>query len=317
MNIKNLLNTPQWLARCLSALLTFLAYLTIPFSMFYQSLLEINHPVSSKNIDPKLRLKVAKYRALGFYSQDPISGFVDSSHGDSLLFSALASVGGLSVDLLAAREDSGKWHRQPLKLPQEAAASSISRDMLLGVMWWCWRKQRLDVAEALWQYGHKNQWVMGTGDVSRTLLEPGLQGTLALLIAELGGKKRLARFMPQIWNTGMTDYEAHLQVLHILLRGEVEGYIDSHQMNILIEQNYRQPLNPLFEVAFARYSDGDMTKASIGLLIEPWWPSDRLPKASDRSEPWLQQRDYGAGWLPGTKDLTHSGADFLFIASLI
>ena len=318
MNLPTKLTVPQWFAKLLSALLTVIGYAMIPWSWLYRACLQKHYPVTTGPCAERqaLDLKVAKYKALAFYTQDPNSGFIMSEHGDSLLFSGLAGCGGITVHLTAARDEDGAWHRQPLALPQEDAASSISRDQLLGVLWYVWRYRRLDIAQDLWDYGVKNHWVMGTGDAARTMLEPGLQGTLALLIEALGGHSYFATTMPQLWNKGCIGYEAHLQVLHILLRGEIMGYIDSSQLSVLTAHNLRQRLNPLFDIACARYTDGNCQRTIRVLLDEHYWPANRLPAGSDRIEPWLVQRDHGPSWLPGEGGVW-SGCDLLFVASLL
>jgi hypothetical protein len=77
----------------------------------------------------------------------------------------------------------------------------------------------------------------------------------------------------------------------------------------------RQPKNPLF-----LHADGQDIQALDILTDESLWPSDRLPRKSDRKAFWLPMRDYGKDWKPelAKADLMpHAGADFLFMVWLI
>ena len=222
----------------------------------------------------------------------------------------------MTVDIDAAQDPkTGQWYRGPIDNLPPNQPSTISRDMVLGLLWYCWRQKRLDLLEQFWDYCKKNHWVIGQGDASRICLLPGLQGTLALLIARMGGTKHLARYNPQSWPSGQVGFEAHLEVLHILLRGEAEGMVDASCLAVLNEQAVRQPNNPLFAAALMRYT-GQIGKADSSLLNTKWWPDDRLPRQDDRSEPWLPQRDYGSDWLPGNGTKQWSGGDLLFCASV-
>lgn len=295
-----------------------LALLAIPFyqldralrAKFKRRLL----PVSTLRSD--LMLMAAKYMGLlaQYRELQDEHGFIMSNEGDSLLFSGLAGASGVRVDIAAARDESGQWFRRPIDNPLTDQASTISRDMLIGLLWYCWRNKRLDLLEDLWTYGVANNWVMGQGDASRICMLPALQGTLALMIAKLGGKKHIARWNPQLWSTNVVGYEAHLSILHIALMGEIEGQVDGSMMNALTIQANRQPENPLFTAALARYTGSaeTMALAEQSLDNDHWWPTDRLPREDDRSEPWLPQRDLGTDWAPGPGTRQWTGCDFIF-----
>lgn len=264
--------------------------------------------------------KMKAYLALGSSVQDA-DGFIDFAHCDSLLFSGLYGVGGGAVRLEAARDSEGRWFRRSMNQPAcypAHSASTISRDMLLGALWWMWEYRRLDLAEDLFAYGESHDWIMGEGDISRIYFTPGLQATLAEMIYRMGGKDRPAyRAIPQSYakNTG---FAAHLDALHILLRGELVGSIDAKALEVLKYNYDRASQNALLSYAWHRYSDGDQSETYSALLNEAWWPSDRLPTSADRCEGWITQRDPGADWQPCDSEAkTHSGGDFLFVAKLL
>jgi hypothetical protein len=272
--------------------------------------------------EAKLRDKATQYLALSTSTQDP-AGFIEWNKCDSLLFSGLYGAAGGKVDITAARDDKMKWHRRPLDHVEcypKHSDSEISRDMLLGLLWYVWENKRLDLAEELFRYGERHKWVMGEGDITRTVFTPGLQSTLAELIFRLGGSdKKLYRKLPQAYAHN-DDFAAHLDLLHILLRADMTGKINSDALEVVKYQFERVPMNPLFSYAYHRYVDQDQTETQNILLNEALFPDDRVPTTHDRCGPWLQQRDLGRSWEPcdlDEKAVTHSGGDYLFIANLL
>jgi len=270
-------------------------------------------------MDPALTQKALLYRQLapGYQYE---AGFV-TDDCDALLFSALGAVGGLQVDLTAARNEDGEWFRTPQKdcYPNKSS-SSISRDMLLGVMIAAWASRDLDMAERLYKYGADHLWIMGSGFPSRTFFNPEITATLAQLSYKLGGPDRAIRNFPVSWSaTGISDFEAHLQVLHIILRRAIYDKIEPSAQEVLNAQATRQPENALFQWAALN------TPKAVELLKDTrYWPSDRLPNSGDRCEQWLFQRDSGSSdWLPcegetpDTPSKIYTGADFLFVERLI
>lgn len=253
-------------------------------------------------------------------------GWVDADLCDSLLFTGLVeAVDPTGVDLTAAEDpdEPGRWYRRPVSSPECWAAgesrSTISRDGLLGVMWWAWRHGRLDVLERLWTYGASRNWVMGDDDLggAHTVLTPAYVGTLARLIGELGGARRLpAEQLPVSWGQGLRGYEAHVQVLHALLRGEAFGHLSEDAVAMLAAHAAREPRNPLFQLAAARWAGGSAAALRAALAAPQLWPPDRLPTAADRCEAWLPQRDTDDGWAPCASGRTHSGADLRFVVGL-
>lgn len=263
--------------------------------------------------------KVRLYQSLGPSVQDA-DGFIDFEHCDSLLFSGLYGVGGGQVNIAAARNSEGAWQRRSLNQPPcypQGSASSISRDMFMGLLWYMWEYRRLDLAEDLFAYGEAHDWIMGKGDVSRIYFTPGLQATLAEMIFRMGGKDRPSyRSIPQAYSKN-TGFAAHLDVLHLVLRAEMVGSLEAKGVELLKFNYDRAPQNALFSYAWHRYSDGDQSQTYSALLNEAWWPADRLPTSADRCEAWILQRDPGADWAPCEGGKTHSGGDFLFVARLL
>lgn len=284
------------------------------------------HPAESTRTDvTELTDKVANYHGLIMQAQDE-AGFVGVDTCDSTLFSGLAGAAGASVNLTQAEDPDhpGRWYRRPVAYQEcyasGASRSTVSRDQLLGVYWWAWRTKDLGALERLWAYGAARNWVMGDDAVggAHTLLNGNMVRLLADAVYALGGENhQSARLIPYDWSGTPTGFEAHLQVLQVLLAGELNGALGDRALAVLQTQAERQPQNPLFQAAYHRYTDGDQSAAITLLLNEAWWPANRLPSSADRCEAWLPQRDYGDDWAPCDSGRGHSGADLLFVAGLI
>src|SRR5690606_3576842 len=96
---------------------------------------------------------------------------------------------------------------------------------------------------------------------------PNLFSTFCWISYRLGGpSRRWARSVPA--SGGKTkDFQAHLQVLHILLRKHVIGEISYKEVDTLMAHAKREPNNPLFAAATL-----DFDKA-FRLLSDPiLWP---------------------------------------------
>jgi len=271
----------------------------------------------------QLNAKIKLYSELSKAHQDGY-GFIDTKHCDSLLWTGLiGSVMPDPINITAARKPNGAWCRRPLVNGVDTcydlnnSKSSISRDMLLGLMWYIWRNKRLDLANDLWKYGSSNFWVMGKGTLASTYFSLNNRNILANIIYALGGKNHfIYRKFPLFigFNFG---YKAHLDILTLLLSAEILGKVD---YSCIIEHHFkRNPNNALFSYAYAKFISGDYTPCINSLLNEKWFPNDRLPTSKDRYESWLWQRDIGDDWNPGNSKYTtkHHGCDFLFIAKLL
>lgn len=190
--------------------------------------------------------------------------------------------------------------------------STISRDMLVGLAWYAYHNKRLDISEHIISYALCHFGKMGDGDPTRTNIMPSLLSLFAWVSYRLGGPSRpwLRAFNPSTGKCG--GFEAHLQVLQILLISKLRGKMKPKESEILAWHYGRQRLNPLFAIAC-----GDTKMAEMILNTKTFWPQDRLPKASDRKESYLPQRDVGSDWEPTDSDETHPGTDFLFCYALL
>lgn len=196
--------------------------------------------------------------------------------------------------------------------PHWYKGSTISRDMLVGLAYYAYYNNRLDISEGIIKKALSSFGVMGRGDPVRINIMPPLLSTFAWISYRLGGPSRpwLRMFSPGANKT--KGFEAHLQLLHILLRKELEKKPLKKYDKILKYHAVREKNNPLF-----RYAVGDHTGAAR--ILKDWvlWPEGRLPTSLDRHEPWLLQRDYGSDWIRGNPGKIHSGGDYVFMYSLL
>lgn len=309
-----------------AALVSFIARAVSPFwalyNVFYKKT-EKQIITMHKIVRDPLNDKLNKYLDL-IKTKSDLDGFIEHDCCDSLLFTSLVGSVGHKVDIEAAIDEMGAWQRRPTHSPcyPEGSKSSISRDMLLGLMWYIWRNNRLDLAEEMWAYGKKHSWIMGVGDPARIYLTPGLQATLAEIIFQLGGSNHwFSRNMPQVWTKGLDGYQLHLEALHILLRGELMGHVTSSMKESIDDMASRYIQNQLFTLAKARFSDDQYsasfngTLTAVGLQDVDLWPNDRLPTSLDRDSHWLfEDNDLSKGTDPNK---IHTGGDLVFCAGLL
>lgn len=238
---------------------------------------------------------------------------------DGLLFNSLDAIAGFPVDPLKAEELPGRFRRHPdfsyCKPGGLGSGSTISRDQFRGLLPFLIIQKRKDALQRIHDYGLANGWIMGEGEFSRTYFNPSIRNQL----------KRALDMEPDPETTELSDYEAHLDVLRIWTESLISGFLFDFEVEALHNYADRYPDNALFVAMYHRFTDGNMEQAiSILLEREDWFPSDRLPKDTDRFTHYLFQRDPGPDWKPCDQEgkrhcegLTHSGVDLRFTAWLI
>lgn len=267
----------------------------------------------------------ADYKALIPLISDR-DGFIYTNRCDSLLFSSLTSMGGLPLNIEAAEAEPGRWVRRPLSYPECYASggskSSISQDMLLGLVYWSWRHERSDILKRIWDYceAHRvlSRCKMGEGAASRVWMAPALQAMIAQALFKLTGTDIEIRNLRAPSVVVMTGYQAHLQVVGILMRGELYGDILESEFDTLRQQAEREPTNPLFQVAYHKFLDGNYDEALR--LIASQYPKARLPNIHDWCSEWKLERDSSdRGWLPCPEEQfrEHVGGEVGFLLSVM
>lgn len=282
-----------------------------------------NIPFSdSAPILPELEAKVELYQSLLPEHQDE-NGFILTDTCDSLLFSGLLSAV-VPVDIMVARDSEGRWHRRPdmdCSKANGTSRSTISKDMIVGLLYYFWYNKDLANATRFMEDLRNNNYVLrGEGTLGELLVPGHTIRTLAEIIKKLGGRKYLVELNIPLGFSSSGSYIAHLNVWHILLRGEVNGYINNDEFAILRQHAERQPHNPLFSAAYHKYLDHNYTDSVNLLLNGQFYPNDRLPTSADHCDEWPIQRDYSEkDYLPCKQDspVEHSGAELILIYRLV
>lgn len=257
------------------------------------------------------------------------NGWITDTKCDGLLFNSLFAVSGGTADIMSAQDKtSGQWFRHPAKdcYPGESS-SSISRDMLIGLLIWIWHSKKADVLDRLISYGtaHANKtgdWVMGDEVPGTNAVELNAPFRELVLLMQSVLKGSTPTTLSDEILTPVTGYESHLQVLHFYLQGLLLNGINDVQLALLSNYYERDSRNALFAYLYHLYVDGDMTEVVNILLNMKYFPDSKLPSSAERCEFYLWQRDTlkngseNPDWLPcPEKEHTHSGVDFLFVAS--
>lgn len=287
---------------------------------------DVHQSVSSSSDLSEVETRLVTYRNLA------PTGWVSSSC-DALLFASLQAVGqGQEFDIEAAQGELGQWFRKPEQVQNhEICSSDISRDMFHGVLVYALKFQKLQLVEDIWTYGSQHNWKMGqerkietvgpiTGKINnRTIMTPQMIGLLAEVIYHLGGKDHAERHYRslEVYNV-QPGFTSHLTLLKVYLRSQMYNALDPRDMTALTAISLHMNNNPLVHALFHAHTDGDQSRA-IDLLLSTW-PANRLPTTRDWTEEWrLQRSDNDSGLQPGdsTEEHSHSGGDFMFVASYL
>jgi hypothetical protein len=258
----------------------------------------------------------------------PDSSWILTEHCDALLHTALLVAGGSGTydDLFDARDNDGRWYRRPTKdCLGNGSKSSISRDMLLGLMVAIWHEKDLAAIKELIIYGEEHDWIYGEHDgsldgKSRVYANPSFQALMYTLRHALGGEYHVKQEIPQDYTPFKSGFTKHLTALIIHLMGEMNSELSKIEYNTIKSFAEADPNNALFWAIFKKYDDGDQSIAAEILLREDLFPSERLPTTLERCHPYLWMHGEPGNnddWDPCPPQRIHPGHDFLFASSLI
>jgi len=179
------------------------------------------------------------------------------------------------------------------------ADTTWSRDMAIcGLFPYAWKKEKLDLLVRHKDYGVDNLWKMGDPlDDGRTLYTPGIIGLLYSMIFALGGDDNKLRHTPDVYPKGLDDYEAHLQICKIWLRGEIDEKLESKslfsvsaKMYARIEEHFeREPANPFYSFLWAKYETGDFAHV-VALLLDLSRPMGSYVRCENEERCFLAER---------------------------
>jgi hypothetical protein len=188
---------------------------------------------------------------------------------DAALWAGLAKRAGQSLDIRAALQPDGRPMRKPFVdcITPTESKSTISNDMISGLMLGYLYDKDLDSLRSLYNYGIANKWIMGTPQdlISRVYLRPNGQSLMARAIHRLSGDDLPQRHIPMVY-TPITndDFEAHLQFVGLLMAKDLDDLSYTHEL--VLKQTCRYNKND----AFANIMCGHKGKAIELLMSEDY-----------------------------------------------
>lgn len=223
---------------------------------------------------------------------DPTDGWIEKSECDGMLWAGKYLCGGGSPKLEAAEypNEPGKFNRRPSPYCGEEFGNSKttwSRDMGMGLMSGAWCSKNREILERHASYGTKKNSMMGEPFADgRAVYTPSIIGILYQVIYSLGGADTTARHTPSIFSSGLDDYQAHLQMIDIWLRGEtarreIDLSLDISQTMYerVKEHSDREPTCPFYQYMRGIY-DGSLETVT-SLLLESDKPKCQYVRGSD------------------------------------
>ncbi len=219
-------------------------------------------------------------------ASDPASGWPSAEDCDGTLWAGLAKAAGKTVALEQAEHAPGEVHRRPTpcwtpELGDVGARTTVSRDMLTGYLWGWWATREVAPLQRLADYGAANDWRMGLPrDANQVELRDNLKGALCRAVRVLTSGidyRRECSAAPTAYLPVFEDYERHIQVLGILLQGEIDAgqvvaplvSIDGAMLDRLKEHAAAGPRDALFAAALGVYT-GDYAPATALLLDDAY-----------------------------------------------
>lgn len=232
------------------------------------------------------------------------TGWPSPEDCDGLLWAGMAKAAGLQVDLHLAEYEAGRWHRRPPPAcwdgEDKGSKSTISNDMLIGLLWGLWRDRDTAALTRLANFTQANDFVMGEPFpemASRVIMKPNVALLLgrALYSTTHGQDDRPWRKFPPVFLPVTQDYEGHLQALAIALLGEINESLARQSLDATYSQNLldinqaaltrlqalaeAEPDNPLYNAVIGIYT-GDFSKA-ISLLLDDETPLPTYVRGKD------------------------------------
>lgn len=249
---------------------------------------------------------------------------------DGLLFNCLAAYSGFPVDPLKAEKEPGLWERHPgFDCMGNGSASTISKDMMRGLILYLFTTGRLDKIQAIKDYCDSHEVLGGTSCViGEALTEEAYWGRVVLTPAMRSQIKRMLDKSPKESEAESfalkSGFEAHLDVLSIYTDYKIDGGLSAYDVEKLKAYSDASPRNALYKILANKFTgNGDQWEAISVLLDESLFPSE-LPTDQTRYTHYLWQRDDDEDWKPcGSSDkrpcegITHAGIDLMFAVKLL
>lgn len=256
------------------------------------------------------------------------------SECDSLLYASLWGIACEKIPIEDFEGHPGKWYRTTKKdcfIPpntRNGSKSTISNDMLLGLMHYLWHTRDKANLIEIAAYGKANDWVMGESEgsteaKSRVVMSYNLINLLHDMLSSpdrfdvvVHDSVRALITNPFGTNVG---YRAHLEVLRILLEARVYGAITASDKDVLKRHANRQPDNALYQLAYALFQSNHGLDRTVDLLLGNNFPPYTLPTNLNHCTPYLFSHDKDNNdWEPcPDRPAVFPGIDYVFAVSIL
>lgn len=231
-----------------------------------------NGPSAGAWNDPRATELHSAYQdalALASEKRDPVTGWLTDDCDAMVWQGKYAGSQGVEGALLELAE----YASQPGRFRRRAGAScstSWSRDMFVaGLLPYAYRTKNVQLLARHIEYGRKHGWVMGEPyRDGRVQYLPGTIGLLFSVSHKLGGPDDATRHVPNVYPAGLDDYQAHLQMNDIWLRGEANGGISDGMLERIVEHSNRETECPFYQFLRDVYTRGNLA-TTVGLLLKP------------------------------------------------
>ena len=211
-----------------------------------------------------------KSEAIELYNSD-YGNWLTGDDCDAYLWQAKyqAEVCDDSIDMRFTeyKEEKGRFGRNPYKrcwTKQDGdvgSKSTWSQDMGKGLNLYAWRCKDADIIKDHFDFVKGNNYQSGEPLlIGTTVYSVGMMGEVARTLKKLTGENNREADWNQLYSPGLTDYEAHLQMLGILLTIEQENKIDASLLRRIEEHAARENQNPLYQAMLAIFN-GDFNSA--------------------------------------------------------
>lgn len=170
---------------------------------------------------------------------------------DGALWAGEAAAAGTDTEVYLSLQMDGRPTRKPGKdCNISESASTISTDMLTGILLGLYSVKDLDGLLLLQQYADQHNLVMGTpnataADLALTLMKPSTRTLLSFLITNLGGHATGEwHILPIPHVSNPTDYNLHLDLLTLLMQ-HLTGHWSKEAVYAADQDADKNPTDPL------------------------------------------------------------------------
>ncbi len=281
-----------------------------------------------------VRLKAQNYLAWGKQNVDE-HGWISDTHCDGLLMNSLYAAAGGPAEIPLAYYGDGRWDRHWKKdCYPHGSKSTISRDMMAGLMQWMLSNPRPELVEQMITYGEQHTfqglplvWIMGQGELGRVDQPPAFISKMYAFRERMTGKPSPYPSMGIGTFGECESYECHLSVLDVLFYARFTGTLSESAQAHLQHLADSRPRNALFNIIYGKYAQSSthFQRALDVLLDTSLFPADRLPTNHDRCNDYIFSREPinkdgtpNRNWLPCPDESlkVFTGVDLLFASAI-